>query len=192
MKRMFEILNKFKFLILMVSILTLFSCKKTEPEPDPEGTVSININTTVNASPILLYKGAMEPCDYFLSGGDTVFFNNGLVVRVFLGIDKNINFATSHHYGDASNWGWFNEGVEFVDVGMVDGLGELKSIPQAGWSNSVSATKGHGYFVRYKHSINLNDENFPLYYAILYVEDYLTSSVNGGIIGIKLKYKNPF
>jgi len=194
MKRIFEIPNKFKILILLMSILTLFSCKKeTKPEPDPAGTVSININTTVDGSPVLLYNGVIEPDDYYLYNNDTVLFDSSSNVRVSLGVNNNINFQITHHYGYISNWGWFdNEGGEFVDVGMVDGLGDLKSIPQTGWANSVSATKGHGYFLRYKHSINLNDENFPSYYMSLYVEDYLTSSVNGGIIGIKLKYKNPF
>ncbi len=180
------------FFPLVLVFIALLSCKNGTVQ-DPPGTVSVNINTTVNPTPVVLYNDTIEDGDYYLSGTDTVPFDSSLTVCVYLGIDNNINFQVVHHYGESSNWGWFDrEGGEFADVGAVSGLGDVTSIPQSGWAKSVAATKGHGYVLRYKHSININDTTFTMYYARLYVEDYLVSSTTGGIIGIKLKYKDPF
>jgi hypothetical protein len=191
MKKLYLFLNV--FIVLSVIFLN-YSCKKDdEKKEDPIGTVTTNINTTVNSTPITLYSGASLPGDYYLAGTDTIYFN-GMKVTILFGIDNNINFQIIHHYSDYSNWGWFpNEGGEFIDIGEVDGLGYVESIPQSGWGQNVAAIKGHGYVMRYKHSKNINDSKFPdFYYARLYVEDYLTSSTTGGTIGIVLKYKHPF
>lgn len=192
MKRSYKYGSSCKYLILSFFVLFFISsCKKSETT-DPAGTASVNINTTVNATPVILYSGTIDAGDYCCPP-DTLFFDSTMNVEVSFGIDANINFHITHHYGNQSNWGWFqNEGGELVDVGEVSGLGDVTEIPESGWAKNVAATKYHAYVLRYKHSINLYNDNFPMYYAILYVEDYLTSSINGGIIGIKMKYKNPY
>lgn len=187
-----------QFAVILVISSFITSCKKKDTEetvkPDPAGTVSININVTANATPVDLYGGIMEKNDYlYITGTDTTYFSSSYNVHIMLGVDNNINFQALHHYGETSNWGWFpNEASEFVDIGAVKGLAYVTDIPQSGWAKNVSATKGHGYFIRYKRSKNFNDTKFQMYYAALYVEDYLISSTTGGIIGIKLKYKNPY
>ncbi len=194
MKKDFGIFRKVRYAALVMFILLYsVSCKpEADTPPDPQGTVTININTTVNATPVILYSGPIEQNDYWIMNNtDTVFFSN-VNVNVLLGVDNNINFQILHHYGDNNNWGWFQWGGEFADIGKMDGLGNVKEIPQSGWSKTIAAEKGHGYALRYKHSLNLNDEQYPMYYAIFYVEDYLISSVNGGKIGIVLKIKNPY
>ncbi len=183
-----------RFVLVLSALAFLSECgwltpADKEKTPDPEGTVEVNINTTVNGTPVVLYSGPIDEGDYCCSGQE---FDAQETVEVFFGVDKNINFHITHHYGDASNWGWFqNEGGELADLGKVSGLGDVTDIPETGWATTIAATKGHGYVLRYKHSINMNDDSFPMHYATIYVEDYLMGSISGGVIGIKMKYKNP-
>ena len=180
----------------LIAVILNGSCgqeQKTTPVEDPPGTITVYINTAKDATPVVLYDGPTEEADYFYSNGTTYPFDSSMKVKIFLGVDGNINFKIVHHYGDKSNWGWFpDEGGEFADVGKVSSLGEVTAIPEKGWASNVAAIPGHGYVLRYKHSINLDDNRFKMYYARLFVSDYLTSSTSGGVIGIILKYKDPF
>lgn len=198
MKTSFIHLNKVMFVFLMLSGTTCFqSCTKdsssSEPVSDPVGTVTVYAPT--NSLPAQLYNGSIETGDYWLwsHGGsnDTVMFSTDQIVHVTLGIDPYNNLQIVHHYGDISNWGWFQYGGEFSEVGEVSGLGEVKKIPEGGWAKTVAAVKGHGYVLRYRHSYNIYDDHFPEYYTSIYVDDYLLNTYNE-IIGVVLKYKNPF
>ncbi len=69
-----------------------------------------------------------------------------------------------------------------ASVGSVRGLGNVSTIPTAGWSGQVAVTPGKGY-VAY-------DGYSDTYYR-LYVMEYV-ESVAGGIIGAEVKYQKPF
>lgn len=75
-------------------------------------------------------------------------------------------------------YGWI-----IASIGPVKGLGNVASIPLAGWAGKVSVTPGYGY-VAYDTS---SDE----YYRI-FVTDYMASATTGGVIGADIKYQKPF
>lgn len=72
-------------------------------------------------------------------------------------------------------------GGEFVDLGQMKGLGNVASIPRAGWASKVAVRPGHGY-VAYSGGE---------FYRI-YVVDYVLEAVTQGIIGAEIKYQKPF
>ncbi|MDE7136147.1 MAG: DUF5036 family protein [Muribaculaceae bacterium] len=69
-----------------------------------------------------------------------------------------------------------------ASLGPVKGLGNVSSIPVAGWAREVAVTPGNGYVV-YDAS---NDEFYRIY-----VIDYIISTT-GGVIGADVKYQKPF
>lgn len=74
-------------------------------------------------------------------------------------------------------------GWKIASVGQVKGLGNVASIPLAGWAEKVSVTPGYGYVAYNTYS----DE----YYRI-FVTDYMASATTGGVIGADIKYQKPF
>lgn len=74
-------------------------------------------------------------------------------------------------------------GWTIASIGNVKGLGNVASIPQAGWATKVAVTPGYGY-VAY-------DSYNDVYYRI-YVTDYMEGALSGGIIGADIKYQKPF
>lgn len=74
-------------------------------------------------------------------------------------------------------------GWKIASIGQVKGLGNVASIPLAGWAEKVSVTPGYGYVAYNTYS----DE----YYRI-FVTDYMASATTGGVIGADIKYQKPF
>lgn len=95
--------------------------------------------------------------------------NNGTTYLDHIYINKSDNF-----YSDGY--------VYFASVGAVNGLGNVSTIPTAGWTNQIAVKPGNGY-VAY-------DRNSNTFYRI-YVEDYI-EAVTGGVIGADVKYQKPF
>lgn len=75
------------------------------------------------------------------------------------------------------------DGWIIASIGPVKGLGNVASIPLAGWAGKVSVTPGYGYVAYNTYS----DE----YYRI-FVTDYMASATTGGVIGADIKYQKPF
>lgn len=95
--------------------------------------------------------------------------NNGTTYLDHIYINKSDNF-----YSDGY--------VYFASIGAVNGLGNVSTIPTAGWTNQIAVKPGNGY-VAY-------DRNSNTFYRI-YVEDYI-EAVTGGVIGADVKYQKPF
>lgn len=95
--------------------------------------------------------------------------NNGDTSLDGLRIGKDDNFHGS---------GW-----KISSVGKVKGLGNVSTIPSSGWSEQVAVVPGSGYVAYNSYS--------DTYYR-LYVVDYITAAVSGGIIGADVKYQKPF
>lgn len=83
-------------------------------------------------------------------------------------------------------------GGSFVlaDIGSVNGLGNVSSIPTVGWAEKVAVTPGHGY-VAAKYSWT-SEETYNVTFYRLYVIDYNIGAMSGGIIGANVKYQRPF
>lgn len=99
-----------------------------------------------------------------------------LGVRIY--IDEGNNFRL-YYLSDYS--------ASIVSLGTMKGLGNVVTIPTAGWSTSVAVVPGNGYVVRATRSYPIVETN----YARLYVDSYMTST-SGGIMGATVKYQSPF
>lgn len=74
------------------------------------------------------------------------------------------------------------QGAYFIDVGPVNGLASIKSIPKnSTWAEEVAVRPGHGYIIA-----DGND------FMRLYVVRHLIGAESGGIIGAAIKYQYPW
>lgn len=79
----------------------------------------------------------------------------------------------------------FNVGVNFppstprriADVGAVGGLGDVSTLPTAGWVATSGTTVGHGYVL----------EDNAKHWRI-YVSSLITAAGGGGVIGVNIKW----
>jgi len=169
----------FEFLFSIIFILVLFSCNQT---PDPSDTISATVNFTKNRHPIVLYQGISEDAK-------PGFYQ---YVIVFFGMNSSLNTEfSSVVYKDNTftDYSAIFDGIggEVSDIGEVDGLGDVKKIPNGGWAGSVAVQVGHGYVLRYRHSYSYTTSYLPYFYYRFYVVGWL-KNVSGGIIGAKFKY----
>ncbi len=177
------------FLPLGLLLLTLTTgCKKETTEvPDPVGTITYTFNYTVPTSYVILYQGLDEhqtsPVRYCqilfrIISADMNFSFTGISA-----LDPNIV-----EYTAISNL----FGGEVADLGEVNGLGSVTSVPSSGWTNSLAVQPGHGYVCRYRHAYDYPAATeLPYQYARFYVENYIESTT-GAVIGAKVKYQLPF
>ena len=112
------------------------------------------------------------------------FYSNE--VRIW--IDGQDNFCFGEEYGFY--------GGEISSVGAVDGLGNVKKIPEGGWSKKSAVQPGYGYVVKLKQDkITTTDgelrRDYKKYcrYARIYVVEWDVSTT-GGIIGATIRYQD--
>lgn len=80
-------------------------------------------------------------------------------------------------------------GWMFSDLGKMNGIGNLKNIPENGWASRVSVNPGHGYIACQR----LNNGNSALYmFYRIFVTDYIYAAGTQGIIGADIKYLKNF
>jgi len=96
--------------------------------------------------------------------------------QTYFGIDGGDNF-----------WGvdWY-----FVNIGKVNGLGNVTKIPENGWSSKCAVMRGYGY-VGVGVGIKWTYANYVTF-ARIYVDDYITAAGTDGVIGAMVKYQYPF
>ena len=127
-----------------------------------------------------------------------------IVLNMNSGADGNwysIGKLDEIHIDEANNFHGRYYTVSFVSVGLVNGLGEIVSIPTSGWAQSIAVVPSTGYVMR----CSCYDEYAQKVvekYARLYVVDYLGLSkvdlgngqvyVEGSISGATIKYQAPF
>ena len=150
-----------KFLFLALCAVVTFSCTSDEPsDPDSGQEISPDEKVPDPTGTVLLSIRDKN-------NGDTALDEIGIT---------NENFYGSH--------------TSFVDLGPVNGLGNVTTIPkEGGWAEQVKVIPGHGYvaYTRGKEFYGLYD---PECYRI-YVVDYIYS-ISGGIIGADIKYQKTF
>lgn len=190
--------NIFFIVGIVLIILSINSCSKTSDSTVPvPNAVTVSINYTVNATPIILYDDVAEDGPYPTSpcgpGGPYP------VVIISCGMDASMNFifhtAIAINTTIRSNPQWCglgNFGGEIVDIGKVNGLGDVTSKPNSGWSSIAAIQLGHGYVVRYKKSDDMTNAALSYSYARFYADDWVTSSTTNGVIGAKMTYENNF
>lgn len=137
-----------------------------QPVPDPEGTIMVNV----------------------LNDGEDVYINGFSNIK----IDNRNNFASAKDNIWYSTYGtpW----CEYVSVGEVNGLGNIVSIPETGWSDNISVIAGNGYVSRV-FVPGEKDENGNTTGSYKYARIYVMSPVEGitgTISGFTLKCQAPF
>ena len=99
-------------------------------------------------------------------------FDNGYDIY----IDKGDNFVCNSY------------NIEFCIIGEVEGLGNVRSAPESGWTSKVAVMPGYGYMARCRI---VSGDGFYYRYARLYVVEYVLS-ISTEILGAKVKYQSPF
>jgi len=168
---------------VFVIAATMSSCDKDENTtsvqdpaksvPDPAGTITVNISEN-------------SGIDFFDD------FNPHLINYIYWCKPDNFDMV-ANHFNSMNSTAFFDK-MSICNLGKMNGLGNIKSIPQSGFTkparenSSVACEVGHGYVVKIEP-----DENFaPIYtYARLYVVEAIVST-SGGIMGAKIKYQYPF
>ena len=185
-----------KNLILIISVITLsvinFSCTKDSATPvsDPAGTIT---TTLVSGSDFALYA------DLAADGPYNIYDASYPYVRVRLGFSYsslNTYFQTDISKTSVFTYGEYvtsgDTGGEAVNIGAVNGLGEVTSKPVSGFINHCTMEIGHGYVVRYHKSQNISNATLPYFYYRFYVENWLTSASTGAVNGAVVKIQGPF
>jgi hypothetical protein len=169
----------------IIAIALISSCTKTKDNvPDPTGTITTNLNSW-----IMLYEGTAS-VSYVTQYGT---YPN---IQRILGMDipsltTSFQIKLADAYNGYINWDVESSGgSEVVNIGEVNGLGNVTTKPASGYTKSCSLQKGHGYVVRYKKSYNTpSDATF--YYARFYLVSWVVSTT-GGIMGANITFQSPF
>jgi hypothetical protein len=165
--------------LLAVSAAVLLACGGSEedgPPADPPGTITLNLGQGFRA-----YVAPLEQCG---AGAPSTTCTSGCrwshVYVDFTRADLNLNVYSSSSC--ASQYTAFG----IADVGPVEGLAAVTDKNVAGFALVTAAQLGHGYVVRYTKT-NTGETS----YARLYVVDWLTNAVTGGVNGVQVKWQ-PF
>lgn len=157
-----------KTIAILCAAALVTACGKDEPGVGPDN------NGGSDAPPVI------DPNEQVADPEGTVTLsmrneNSGKTVLNDMYIDKADNFTGSY--------GWV-----FVNLGSMQGLGNVSYIPKSGYASKVSVTPGNGYVaVRAANSYyGLKEELYRLY-----VTGY-TLDIAGQIIGAEVKYQEPF
>ncbi len=95
-----------------------------------------------------------------------------------------------------------------VDIGPVEGLGNVRQLPDAGWTtNSLACEQGHGFIIQvgmksssrgvfgypdYHYFDGTEDDYWEgTQYIRLYIVEPIVNTL-GEIMGAKIKYQYPF
>ena len=136
---------------------------------DPEGTIVVNIRNRNSVN------------SYYDSGAYAEL--NGIYTRIY---DNNevYNGSEQLRIDEADNL--YADHCNIVCIGKVNGLGDIRKIPQSGWAKKALVVPGYGYIVeRWK------EDNYIPHCARIYVVDYMLDT-SGGIIGATIKYQSPW
>ena len=161
--------------LFSIALISMSSCSKDDDEqsaPDPQGTITANISESTRISFFDEYMN-YEILELYL------YFPNNFIIY-----GKEI---FDHSYSK-----WYYCYISVCNVGKIRGLGDIKKIPQTGFSTekkldtSIACEVGYGYVFKIRSEFSNRD-----FYVRLYVEELLVSTL-GGIIGAKVKYQYPF
>lgn len=104
---------------------------------------------------------------------------------ILLDAELKINTANNFYGTGYGTNSYANYTMTFVNVGEVEGLGCVNTVPQSGWSNQAAVIPGNGYVIKVKYQYW---DVETIGYARLYVVRYI-KSVSNEILGAELKYE---
>jgi hypothetical protein len=146
--------------ILLSCAAALFACAGDQAAPpDPTGTVTSTLRAQGQGAFLI---------DFDL-GAVTTTNGGSPCCTADLALDPNLNFVAGVNSPPPSR--------RIAGVGAVSALGNVTSVPTAGFVASVSAIVGHGYVV----------EDGARHWRV-YVDSEVIGSVTGGVIGFTIKW----
>ena len=164
--------TKLLSLMLMVLCITLASCKKDGTTTTNDGGGSNPSNPTNCEDPEGTITANLR--------------NDGGCINL---LDTELKINTADNFYGTGNGTISSDTYKmtFVNVGEMQGLGCVNTVPQSGWSNQVAVIPGNGYVVK----VTLCDwyGERRISYARLYVVRYILSA-NNEILGAELKYQD--
>ena len=89
------------------------------------------------------------------------------------------------HLSESNNFYFYYYGSKIIDIGEVNGLGNVRNAPESGYYDEIAAIKGHGYIGRHEYMYSSEYK-----YIRFYVVDYISSG--SSIRGMVIKYQYPF
>jgi hypothetical protein len=182
---------KRKVMTCLIATVLLTACGGSSVStPDPEGTVS---TTLANGNFFTLYSGVAADGPYSCTRTSCPYvrlrfeFQPSFLTTLF---ETDISPTSVFSYGsyDITR----DAGAEAADLGKVGGLGDVTGKPNSGYGLQTTLLKGHGYVLRFRHSRDVNNTGLPYFYYRVYVADWMTSAVTGGVNGVILRIQGPF
>lgn len=162
--------------LLAAAILSCSDDSEKTPPPDPPGTISVNIEDGGRIS------FEIEQCG---GNGSLQCSSQCIWSHVALFFYKSsLNFTL----GSASDCSMEYTSFEIADVGAVAGLAEVVDKNPPGFTTTAAAQVGHGYVIHYTATPTAGGTSTTSYVR-LYVTDWLTSALTGGVIGVQVKYQ---
>jgi len=151
----------------------------TSGPADPPGTITTNFSSWVS-----LYDGPPSIPD-----NPSVTNIKLLIAFDASTLNTTVDIILTNNNGE---WhpGVCSDDIAVCDIGSVEGLGDVTSKPSSGYISKCLITLGHGYVVKYKHSHCQTTDN-TYYYARFYAYQWIEDT-GGGIMGVDVKFQNPF
>jgi hypothetical protein len=172
-------------LLTAAFVLTAVSCgKDDDPANDPNNAVPDPIGT------ITVYITKTNSIEIKNVDGEYIGYIGWYT-------PNNLNFYgyySGTYFPIIEKYEWRYE-VSICDLGAMQGLGNITSIPpSAGFTTvHVACEAGHGYVIKFQMRSNLTNLYYDddITYVRLYVDE-TTVDTYGGIMGAKVKYQYPF
>lgn len=162
-------------IMLMAAVVTTAGCNKDSINGDSDNAgIVLNLrNDSHDELDLLQADSAYHDYNY------AYYYHTYDKVVAELYLFEDNNFHVGH--SPVGNLGSVEVGI--TSVGQVSGLSKIKSIPQSNWATSIAAIPGNGYIVKLK-------ARGKTHYARVYVEDWLLSATNNGILGVTIRYED--
>ena len=180
-------MKKIAFFLVFLFSLSFVSCGGDDDNnnddpyaevPDPADTITANISDGYTNS--------------------IIFSDRAYLGRLRWQKPNDIFFEIGGSYHDPADGYYYYYNASICNVGVVNGLGNIKSVPTSGWStNNVACETGHGYVIRikcyqrYKSGLGNEDYDGDVFYARIYIVEPIITTA-GGIAGAKVKYEFPW
>ena len=140
-----KMISNFYPFIIMMFFLFVGCSKEDEDETKlkelvQEITTNIETgqsgNSNLNNNETITYKDPEGTVIVNMKIGETTEYNISLI------INSSGNFVGYH------SWSYYNITTELVNIGSVNNLADIKSIPVEGWASTVAVIPGSGYVMR--------------------------------------------
>ena len=200
-------MKKIVFLMIVFCVVGMVfsSCSKAEAEREGNEIRLRNENNDGEYLELLKVDSALHRYGYRQGLHEIDDYYDG-IARYYqdsVWVDKYYSLKSELGIDDYDNFKFYGQGYgkvgDISSVGPVNDLGDIKKIPEGGWSRVTAVQPGYGYVVRVKQDYVLlppSDDDLLTYYfkkicryARIYVVDWDVSTT-GEILGATIRYQD--